>query len=593
MGYDLIRDSTVGQIINYVSRGRFLAYPEQRPGYVLPSRFSLASAARQTKEDAATLCDEETEKKRVLGTSTPSPPTLPATPAEPVSGTTTPYPLERAATFATLAGVEVSEKQLSNRLSAADIPDPYLVDWEENDPDDPLNWSPRKRAFVAFEISLLTFSVYIGSAIYTSSIPGLMQEFDVSLVIATLGLTLYVLGYGMGAMFFTPLQELPLLGRNPGYIATLFLFVIFQIPLVTAKNMNTVLAMRFFTGFFGSPALSTGGASMSDIYPKHQHPYVLGIWALGAVAGPITGPVIGGFAAQAKSWRWPILELIWISGFSLVFLALLLPETNGPTILVRRAERLRALTGNPQLRTATERADENSSVRTAVYDTFVLPIVLSFEPVLLFANIYLGFIYAVFYLWFEAFPLVFGEIYHFNEGTIGLPFVGFTVSGAITYFVYCLYQLYHIAPRTARGVAAGKPVAPEIKLEIGLMASIFIPTSVLIFGFCSKASIHWIVPVIGASLYLPGIYLIFQSILTYVTTAYDGYEAPVLAGNDLFRSSIASVFPLFGRAFFVNVGLGPGSAVLAGISFFLMGIYWLLLRYAPVLRKRSKYAMSD
>jgi DHA1 family multidrug resistance protein-like MFS transporter len=51
--------------------------------------------------------------------------------------------------------------------------------------------------------------------------------------------------------------------------------------------------------------------------------------------------------------------------------------------------------------------------------------------------------------------------------------------------------MYHIAPRYARAAAANKEVPPEIKLEIGLMASIFIPTSVLIFGFASKPSIHW------------------------------------------------------------------------------------------------------
>jgi DHA1 family multidrug resistance protein-like MFS transporter len=59
-------------------------------------------------------------------------------------------------------------------------------------------------------------------------------------------------------MFLSPLQELPILGRNPVYMATLFLFVVFQIPIVFATNMNTVLAMRFMTGFFGSPALATG-----------------------------------------------------------------------------------------------------------------------------------------------------------------------------------------------------------------------------------------------------------------------------------------------------------------------------------------------
>jgi DHA1 family multidrug resistance protein-like MFS transporter len=193
-------------------------------------------------------------------------------------------------------------------------------------------------------------------------------------------------------MFLSPLQELPILGRNPVYMATLFLFVIFQIPIVTATNMSTVLAMRFMTGFFGSPALATGGASMADIFPQSQFAYVLGIWALGAVAGPITGPVIGGFAAQAKDWRWPMMELLWITSFAVVFLSLLLPETYGPTILLRRAERLRKLTGNPELRTAAEREEESKSARSVMYESLVRPFVLAKEPALAFANVYLGFV---------------------------------------------------------------------------------------------------------------------------------------------------------------------------------------------------------
>ena len=47
-------------------------------------------------------------------------------------------------------------------------------------------------------MQILTFSVYIGSAIYTVSIPGIMAEFGVSYTKATLGLSLYVLAYGLG-----------------------------------------------------------------------------------------------------------------------------------------------------------------------------------------------------------------------------------------------------------------------------------------------------------------------------------------------------------------------------------------------------------
>ena len=78
------------------------------------------------------------------------------------------------------------------------------------------NWSTVKKGFVAFSISILTFSgkhrsvkialiliygtVYIGSAIFTTSEIGIMKRFGVSQTKATLGLTLYVLAYGTGML---------------------------------------------------------------------------------------------------------------------------------------------------------------------------------------------------------------------------------------------------------------------------------------------------------------------------------------------------------------------------------------------------------
>ena len=51
---------------------------------------------------------------------------------------------------------------------------------------------------------------------------------------------------------------------------------------------------------------------------------------------------------------------------------------------------------------------------------------------------------AVFYLWFEAFPIVFIGIYHFNLGLSGLPFLGFIVTDILT--VSLVIVLYYFAP---------------------------------------------------------------------------------------------------------------------------------------------------
>jgi MFS transporter, DHA1 family, multidrug resistance protein len=66
------------------------------------------------------------------------------------------------------------------------------------------------------------------------------------------------MGYGVGPMFLTPLQEMPVLGRNPVYMIGLLIYVVLNVPIVTAGNFATILVFRFITGFVGSPALATG-----------------------------------------------------------------------------------------------------------------------------------------------------------------------------------------------------------------------------------------------------------------------------------------------------------------------------------------------
>jgi DHA1 family multidrug resistance protein-like MFS transporter len=85
----------------------------------------------------------------------------------------------------------------------------------------PRNWSRGKKIFVTFEICFLTFSVYIGSAIYTPGLLDVVQVFGVSQVAAVLGLCLYVAGYGLGPLIWSPMSEVPQIGRLWVYIGTL------------------------------------------------------------------------------------------------------------------------------------------------------------------------------------------------------------------------------------------------------------------------------------------------------------------------------------------------------------------------------------
>lgn len=108
----------------------------------------------------------------------------------------------------------------------------------------------------------------------------LIMEFGTNHTIATLGLTLFVIGYGIGPLFLAPLSEIPAIGRTPPYVITLALFVILQPITATVQNIPGLLVLRFLAGFIGSPVLATGGASLGDMFSPKTRPYAIGVWGL-------------------------------------------------------------------------------------------------------------------------------------------------------------------------------------------------------------------------------------------------------------------------------------------------------------------------
>lgn len=165
------------------------------------------------------------------------------------------------------------------------------IGWtSESDPDCPYNWSSGKKAFVAFQICLYTFAVYIASAIFLASLPAVMQKYNVSTTTSSLVIALYVLGCmfvrawtesyvlslirildGLGAMIFSPISEFASVGRNIPYIATFAFFIVASVAAATSKSFAALLVWRFVQGFMGSPALATGGASLQDMVGIEYH----------------------------------------------------------------------------------------------------------------------------------------------------------------------------------------------------------------------------------------------------------------------------------------------------------------------------------
>ena len=566
---ELIRESAFGQTIRFISRNKIFQYPEEKDPeswkqYVNEELSGNLAHHGHTGPHGDDSDTEDRPAHGLGGIRTRDAQADAEVEKEASDSTETSRTRESKGDYNQASGVKVDPEK------GRDI---HLITWRPNDPENPQNWGLFKKVFVTMQICLLTFGVYIGSAIYSAGIQDVVRVFHVSDVAATLGLTLFVAGYGVGPMLWSPMSEIPFVGRNPVYILTLAVFVIFQVPTALAKNFGMLLAFRFLTGFFGSPVLATGGATLSDIYSPKKRPYPIGIWGIAAVCGPTMGPLVGGFAAEARGWTWTIWELMWLSGFALVVLFFFLPETSSANILYRRTQRLRKLTGDDKLRCTPELDAEQMTGREVVMMCLVRPFTLNFtEPMVFLLNLYIALVYGLLYIWFESFPIVFIEIYHFNLGEEGLAFLGIFVGALIVIPPYFTW-LYLVQEKQVND--AGECL-PEKRILPAFVGSFCIPICLFWFGWSARPSVHWIMPIVGSGWFAIGTFLLFQAVLNYLPDAYPDYAASVLAGNDLMRSSFGAGFPLFASAMYNNLGVGWASSTLGFLSIAFIPIPFVL-----------------
>ena len=304
----------------------------------------------------------------------------------------------------------------------------------------------------------------------------------------------------------------------------------------------------------------------------------------------VLGPLIGGFAAQAKGWRWTIWTLMIFSGAVLVMLLFLMPETNEHNILYRRSRRLRVLTKNKTIRSELDIIGGQLNFVKQVERAFIRPFQLAFtEPILLFINLYIAILNSILFSSLDSFPLVFQDIYGFNLGQSGLAYLGLFVGAAFTGPPMYWYTQY----RLSRQMTEAGQIKPERRLPPAIIGSILAPISILAFGWTARESIHWIVPIASSTLFGMAIVLLMYAILNYLPDAYPSCPGAVLAGNEFFRSTASAIMPVFATTMFKTWGIHWSSTFLAGVSGVFALVPIILYHRGESIRRKSRHAQKN
>jgi multidrug resistance protein len=326
--------------------------------------------------------------------------------------------------------------------------------------------------------------VGLASAIDSSALTQAAKEFGGSEVVESMATGLFLIGFGAGALFAGPISET--VGRNPVYIVTLALYMIFVMASALSPNIGAQLAFRFIAGLFGSTPLTCAGGSISDLWSPLERVFAFPIFANAAFTGPLLGPVMGGYIAQYLDWRWVDWITLIISGLVLGLVALFQPETYPPILLKWKAKHLRDLTGDQRYCAAIEIRQQTIAhrLKRALYRPFLLTFK---EPIIILIALYLTVVYIVLFTFFDGYPYIFQETYGISQGLTGICFLGIVIGlfGAST----LVPIIYKWAKRDLKKIEeeGGDRLPPEFRLWYSMLGgAIAIPISLFWMGkLCS------------------------------------------------------------------------------------------------------------
>lgn len=138
------------------------------------------------------------------------------------------------------------------------------VTWDEDDIENPQNWSLARRAYITICAVLLVVNATFASSSPSGCLESISRSFRVSTEAAGLTITLFLLGYCAGPLAFAPLSEF--YGRRAIFYLTFLAYIASNFLCAFAPNFGGLLAGRFLTGTFVSAPLSNAPGVMADLW---------------------------------------------------------------------------------------------------------------------------------------------------------------------------------------------------------------------------------------------------------------------------------------------------------------------------------------
>lgn len=172
---------------------------------------------------------------------------------------------------------------------------------------------------VAYLVGLSAFGSFVND-MYLPTLPEMTRYFGCSVSVVQLGLTMGMIGLGVGQLLMGPISDK--YGRKPVLITTLLIFIVGAVVSVFSPTIHFFLVCRLVQGIGASGGYFLARTIPADIYSGRPLAKMMAL--IGAINGfaPASAPVLGGLLASTDGWKGIFYVL---AGFAALLLCVAIP----------------------------------------------------------------------------------------------------------------------------------------------------------------------------------------------------------------------------------------------------------------------------
>ena len=346
----------------------------------------------------------------------------------------------------------------------------------------------------------------LGSSLPSNAIPHIAKTFhvtnDLQLV---LPISMFLAGYVVGPTVWGPLSEH--VGRKLVINYSFVIFAAFTMGCALASNWPMLLVFRLLCGVFASAPIAAVTGILADINGNPRERGAAMAWFMAATTcGPCIAPFLSGFIAEATTWRWVFWTAAILAALTYP-LVLIVPETYLPVLQSRRAAKMRKETGNQNIIAKSDIGTK--SFKYVIRIVMLRPYrMVATEAVVFFTCLYVSLLYGVFYLTFQAWPLIYQGLYQMSPGVGGLAFIPIGVGSALSGAVFVWYDSRFA--KAHKDKVSWAQNEDYRRLPLACFGGIIWAISLFWVGWSAYRSVHWIVPMLSGVALGMGFLLIFM-----------------------------------------------------------------------------------